>query len=185
MRAPGATLLGFALFLLVAVAGCGSAAAGRRGPIAQRVCSRAGRAVARAQPALTVRIVSSQTADIVCRMADAAVVLRLEAQATSRAWEEYDTTVVHLQQAFMGGSVHQQRYLPEDVGGVGLMAVWVPAQHELVTTNGTQSSGGSYLTVTVAGRGSRAPSGRRLAILAARAAIALAPRGPSPGPPPS
>lgn len=151
-----------------------------------RVCDaayEAGRAVLGAP--VSGRIVQADPADIICRERGGELTLDVEAQASPRAWTQYDTTVVHLVQAFGTGSVHSAGHLPQNVSGVGQQAVWVPAQRELIATNGTQSVGGSYLTVTVSGPGASGRRGLRAARAVGRAVIAVAPRGPSPGPPPS
>lgn len=149
------------------------------------MCTRAAQAYASAvHAAPRTRILSSQPVDIVCRLAGHGLVLRLEAQASTQAWTEYDTTQVHLAQAY-SGLPHGRSYLPQNVQGVGPQAFWSPGEGELVTTNGTESSAGSYLTVTVIRHTRSAPPALMAAAAVARAALPVAPRGPSPGPPPS
>lgn len=128
------------------------------------------------------RIVSPDRVDIVCRLRSGRLTVRVEAQASTQPWVEYGTTQVHLVQAFGSGSVYKRAQLPRNVTGVGTQALWVPAQEELVTTNATESSAGSYLTVDV-NHGGR--SAARLAVAVARAALAVAPSGPKPGAPPA
>ena len=106
------------------------------------------------------------------------------AQAATQAWTEYDTTVVHQVQAF-AGTAHGKGQIPQGVSIRGAQAVWIPAESELVATNGTESTAGSYVTVTISGR---PPGGARKVALAqsvGAAVLAVAPRGSSPGPPPS
>ena len=98
------------------------------------------------------------------------------AQASELAWTQYDTTSVHLTQAFGSGSVHVASQLPHPVPGLGGNALWVPAQKELIATNGSQSRGGSYVTVKVKGHA----SGLAVATAVARATLRLAPRGSNP-----
>lgn len=88
-------------------------------------------------------------------------------------------------QAYGSGGVHVPGQLPKPVPGLTGNAAWIPARHEVVATNGTQSSGGSYVTVTVTRTGKQGPSSLALARAVTRAVLAVAPRGSSPGPPPS
>ena len=109
-------------------------------------------------------------------MSKGAVKVDIVAQASELAWTLYDTTQVHLIQAFGSGSVHVASQLPHQVPGLSGNALWVPAQNELIATNGSQSRGGSYVTVKV-----RAPgSGLAVATAVARATLRLAPRGSNP-----
>ena len=71
------------------------------------------------------------------------------------------------------------------VPGLGGNATWVPAQGELVATNGTQSMGGSYVTTTVTRSSPHGPASLTVATAVTRATVASAPRGANPGPPPS
>jgi hypothetical protein len=64
---------------------------------------------------------------------------------------------------------------------VGAAAIWIPAQKELVTTNGTPTRGGNYVTVTVKDPTKDGPAPFALARSAAVATLATAPRGPNPG----
>jgi len=155
-------------------------------PVAARVCAVARQAASRALlRAADLRIADPDPANIECLVKGEGITADVVAQASTQAWTQYDTTVVHLVQAFGSGPVHDASELPHDVGGVGLQAVWIPAQAELVTTNGTQSAAGSYLTVTITRKSRRGPSSLRLARVVARATLPAAPRGPSPGPPPT
>jgi hypothetical protein len=178
---PGAGLVA------ILIAGCGGAgASGSHMSAAQRVCGQAGRAAARVLGhSPTVRIANRDRADIVCRLHSGRVSIRVEAQASSQPWMEYGTTQVHLIQAFGSGSVHTRSQLPVNVKGVGLQALWVPAQDELVTTNATESSAGNYLTVQLSHVGPGGLSARRLASEVGRAALRAAPSGPKPGAPPA
>ncbi len=174
------------------IAGCGSGsgarhAAGRGQPVASLVCAGAGRAASGAL-ALSphVRVADADPANIECLISGRGVTADVVAQASAVAWTEYDTTYVHLAQAF-GNSIHNPAQLPHPVPNMTGNATWVPAQGELIATNGTQSSGGSYVTVTVSGSRllPRASSAVELASAVAKATLATAPRGGSPGPPPS
>jgi hypothetical protein len=128
-----------------------------------------------------LRIASSDPTYLECRISARRTQLDVVAQASAQAWTQYDTTVVHQAQAFGPGSVSQKSALPQQVQGMSGNAAWLPQQRELVTTNGSQSTGGSYVTVTVTHGRSSLPLVRAVAI----ATLAAAPRGPSPGPPPN
>jgi hypothetical protein len=155
-------------------------------PVAQRVCAAERRAAdALTGGALHVQIADSDPANIECLLRGGAIRLDVVAQASARAWTQYDTTTVHLVQAFGSGSVHHSAELPHPVPGLGGNAVWVPAQSELIATNGTQSTGGTYVTINIMRGSARGPSSLSVARAVARATLASAPRGPSPGPPPS
>jgi hypothetical protein len=171
----------------VLIAGCGgSSGFVSHVPPAQRVCGQAKRAATRVLGhAPSVRIVNHDPVDIVCQLRTGRLSIRVEAQASSQPWMEYDTTQVHLLQAFGTGSVHTRSQLPLNVTGVGLQALWVPAQDELVTTNATESSAGNYLTVQLSHVRKATLSARELASAVGRAALRAAPSGPKPGAPPA
>ena len=103
------------------------------------------------------------------------------------AWTEYDTTYSHFAQAFGPSSVHSSSELPHPVPNLSGNAAWIPAQDELIATNGTQSSGGSYVTVKLSGARHIPPgtSADELAGSIGKATLGSAPRGGSPGPGPS
>lgn len=98
------------------------------------------------------------------------------AQASELAWTLYDTDQSHFAQVFGAGGVHNAAQQPHPVPGLSGNALWVPAQKELIATNGSQSQGGSFVTVKVKG----ASSGLALATAVARATLRLAPRGSNP-----
>jgi hypothetical protein len=151
-------------------------------PVAQRVCDRAQAAARRLLGAATTLLITDRDpADIVCLVRGGGLAAVLEAQASPQAWTQYDTVVVHLAQAFSGLS-SGRAYMPREVFGAGPQAIWVPRERQLVATNGTQTRGGSYLTVTIKGRRSGAGSASSdltLARAMAHAALPIAPRGPA------
>jgi hypothetical protein len=176
----------------VLIAGCGSAHRGssttspasthpHRRPIAEQVCAAVRRraAAASGHPA-TLRITSHDPADLSCRVTVGPVRLAVVAQASAQAWVEFDTTQVHQVQAYNAGSIHQPAQDPVIVKAHGALAMWIPAQREVFATNGTQTRGGSYVTVT-ASRGLSPARSRALARAVTLAALAVAPRGPAPG----
>ncbi len=169
--------------------GCGAtkhpAATAEHVSPAHRVCDSARRAAASTLRArVDLRIKHSNPIDIECLLSARRIRLDVVAQALPRAWDFYDTAVVHQAQAFGPGGVPNRAAMPQYVRGMAGNAAWIPTQNMLIATNGTQSAGGSYLTVTVTRASQRAekiPVARAVAV----AALAIAPRGGSPGPPPS
>lgn len=191
MRAIGTAIV-LAAALCVATAGCGgsarpasSAAAARARPaqVAEHVCSRLRRPAAALVGRVDMRVVDPDPTNLECLLSGQGIRVDVVAQATAQAWTEYDTTVVHQVQAYGSGSVHAPSQLPTIVRGLGGNAVWIPALHELVATNGTPSVGGTYLTVKVTRTTARGPASLALARAIARATLASAPRGPDPAPP--
>jgi hypothetical protein len=180
MRSPRRWLtltLGCAL-----LAACGGSSHPRAAvPPAQSVCARDLHAAGALLSGARVRILDKDPTNIECLVTNGRVSVDTVAQASALAWTEFSTIQVHLVQAFGTGSVHVASELPHPVPGLAGNALWVPAQGELIATNGTESRGGSYVTVTVKGTS----SGLALATAVARATLASAPRGSSPGPPPS
>jgi hypothetical protein len=178
-----------------AVAGCGGsshpARTGARRPasaqaVALRLCA-AERAAANAVigAGVETRVADPDPVNIECVLRGGGIRVDVIAQASPQAWTEYDTTRVHLVQAYGSGSVHEPAELPHSVSGMAGNVSWIPAQSELFATNGTQSSGGSYVTVTVTRRTRHGPASVSVARAIARSTLAAAPHGPSPGPPPS
>lgn len=171
--------LALSLCCCAVAAGCGSSRSA-----AQRVCGRARAAARAALGPVRLRIASSDPANLECVLSGRGVRLDATAQATALAWVEYDTTVAHQVQAYGSGAVRVPSQLPRPVPGLSGNAAWIAARHEVVATNGTQFRGGSYVTVAVARRSAKGPASSALAGAVARAILAVAPRGPRPGPPP-
>ncbi len=150
------------------------------------MCARAQQA---ARPLLgnsvALRIAKSQPTYIECLLDGRGIHVDAIAQATAVAWTEYDTATVHQAQAYGGSGLHQPGQEPHQVPGMGGNSTWIPAQHELLATNGTESRGGSYLTVTVTRHSRHAPAAVAVAAAVGRAVLASAPRGPNPGAPPN
>ncbi|MBV9684057.1 MAG: hypothetical protein JO046_19850 [Solirubrobacterales bacterium] len=133
-----------------------------------------------------MRITDSDPVNIECLVTGAGVHLDVNAEASPRAWDQFDTVAVHQAQAFENATSKNNPQLPVDLVPQGdRQAVWIPAKSQLVGTNGTQSSGGSYVTVNVTRRSRRGPSSLKVAQAVGNATLAVAPRGPSPGPAPS
>lgn len=152
--------------------------------VAQQVCAAAGRGARSLLGApVSARIVDPDPANTECRLAAGRLRIEVVAQASAQAWAEFDTTQVHQVQAYGSGAVHDRRQIPRNVAAPGMLAAWIAARHELFATNGTQSRGGSYVTVTVNGGRASDRARVRLARAVTLAALAVAPRGPNPVPP--
>ena len=94
-------------------------------------------------------------------------------------WTEWDTATTHQAQAFGPGAVYVPSQLPHPVPGLSGNVAWIPAQSELMATNGTESIGGTYVTVTVTRRSPKGLSSIAVATAVTRALLASAPRGPN------
>jgi hypothetical protein len=170
-----------------AAAGCGggasSSSTSRAAPrnAAQQVCASA-RAAARPLlgRAVSLKLLDRDPANIECVLRGSGTRLNLVAQQSARAWEQFDTVQVHQEQAYGPSANHQQAQIPVNVSMPGGQAQWIPAQRMLFATNGTQSRGGSYVTVTVSGRRHREV---QVARAVTAAALKVAPRGPNLAPP--
>ncbi len=132
-----------------------------------------------------LKIADSDPANIECVIRAGGLRVVVVAEASPRAWTQFDTVVSHAAQAFAPAGASQSQNLPRDLPGLGYNAAWIAAGRQLVATNGTQSRGGSFVTVTLAGRNRTGTAQLRIAVLCATAALSRAPRGPSPGPAPS
>jgi hypothetical protein len=188
-RPGGARWLRLAVVTLVcggAAAGCGGASSSSTTSAApkdaaQVVCAHA-RDAARsaARRAVSLRFVNRDPANIECVLRVSGTRLDLVAQQSARAWEQFDTVQVHQEQAYGPSANHQQAQIPQNVNMQGGQAQWIPAQRMLFATNGTQSQGGSYVTVTVKGRRHHEV---KLAQAVTQAALKAAPKGPNLVPP--
>jgi hypothetical protein len=163
----------------------GTASTGRTyaASVAERVCGAARGATAElTRGAVKVRVTDGGPGNLECRLDGGTMRLDIVVQASVQAWQEFDTTTVHQEQVYGSGGFHEPREIPKAVSGVGVVAAWIPAQDELVATNGTPTRGGSYLTVTVKGKSTNGPPPLALARVAARATLASRPCGPNPAP---
>jgi hypothetical protein len=177
--------LGLSALLCLTAAGCAGARA-RHQATAATVCTSVHNAAARLLGAGTEsRIVDHDRANIECLVTRQGIRAKVTAQALAQAWTQFDTIVVHQAQGFGSSQLHDSGRLPQEMVVAGANAAWIPAQRELIATNGTESQGGSYVTVLVSGSAARGNAGLRLAKALAAATLATAPRGGSPGPAPS
>lgn len=177
--------VGAAALCCVAVAGCGgSGNPAFKLPPAQRVCSQAAKAARSVLGAgVSVRITDRDPTNIECLLVRSGVRTEIVAQATAQAWVVYGTATVHLQQVYGPTSMHQAGELPRILQIPGALASWVPAQQEVIATNGTLSTGGSFLTVTVTREPKHWNLGMKLTAAVAKAVLPVAPRGPRPAAP--
>ena len=107
----------------------------------------------------------------------------LVAEQSPQAYTEYNTTDSHQEQVYgpAAPGVHNPGEIPKDASEGPMIAGWIPAESQLFATNGSPTTGGSYMTVTVT-RGSKGDAERRkLARAVALATLAVAPRGANPG----
>jgi hypothetical protein len=167
-----------------ALAACGGGThTAAKGPPAVRVCTAAASAASRALGSrVKFSVTDKDPANIECALSGPGVKLALTAQASSQAYYAWNVATTHFEQAF--GAFGRTQH-PQDVPGMGTVAQWFPAQQQLLTTNGTQSRGGSFITVAVTHWAP--PSSSRLSVVRAVAqrALAVAPRGPNPAAPQS
>jgi hypothetical protein len=181
--------LGLSAVLCLATAGCGGsskASSSRPRPTAETVCASIQHAAARLLGGGThTRIVDHDRANIECLVTRKGIRAVVTAQALAQAWNQFDTIVAHQAQGFGSSQLNDPGRLPQPMVLAGANAAWIPAQRELIATNGTQSQGGSYVTVVVSGSAARGKAGLRLARAVGAAALASAPRGGAPGPAPS
>jgi hypothetical protein len=168
----------------VALAACGGGGhSAAKGPPAVRVCTAAAAAASSALgDNVQFNVTDKDPANIECALSGAGVKLALTAQASSQAYTAWNTATTHFEQAF-GAFGHTQH--PQTIPGVGMVAQWFPAQQQLLTTNGSESRGGSFVTVAVVRWGSPPRSRVPVVGAVAKRVLAVAPRGPNPGPPPS
>jgi hypothetical protein len=135
---------------------------------------------------MTVRVESSQAEYLECVLHRGGLSLDLVAQAIPQARTAYETAIVHLVQTYVEPQslkIHGQ--LPRNLSGIGSEAAWVAVANRLLATNETFQRGGNFLSVTVSRHHFPGPSSQRIAEALAREALARAPRGPNPGPPPA
>ncbi|MFL5823229.1 MAG: hypothetical protein ACJ764_07285 [Solirubrobacteraceae bacterium] len=179
-------LAGLALVCLLAV-GCGGSSSGPP-PVhsARQLCIHVrGTAARLLGGSVAARVTDPDLANIECVLSAPGIRIDVVAEASPRAWSQYDATVVHQSQAFGSTAAPKASDLPINLGGLGFNAAWIPQKQQLVATNATQSTGGSFVTVTITRSSRRGPSSERLAKAVATETLAVAPKGPSPGPPPN
>jgi hypothetical protein len=169
-------------------AGCGSSSSSTSSAApknaAQQVCAAArGAAASTLGSPVSLKITDRDPANVGCVLRGSGARLDLVAQQSAQAWTQWDTEQVHQDQAYGPSTHHQAGQIPQALDtSAGINAAWVPAQRLLFATNGTQSKGGSYITVTVSGRRhGRAEVALANAVMLA--ALKVAPKGPNLAPP--
>jgi hypothetical protein len=150
---------------------------------AQQVCAGArGAAATSLHRAVSLKVANGDPANVECLLRASGTRLDLVAQQSAQAWAQWDTTQVHQVQAYGPNAKPQPAQIPQTVDASGVLAAWIPAQRLLFATNGTQSKGGSYVTVKVSGR-RRGRAEIQLARAVTLAALKVAPKGPDLAPP--
>jgi hypothetical protein len=174
------------------VAGCGgggsastaSDAQAKPASIPGRVCGQAKTTAASVLAApVTVRIADRDPANVECVLRGGGLRIDLVAEQSPQAYTQFNTTQAHQQQVYgpAAPGVHNPGEIPQDASEGQMIAGWIPAESQLFATNGSPTTGGSYMTVTVT-RGSKGDADRRkLARAVALATLAVAPRGSNPG----
>lgn len=172
-----------------AAAGCGggasssSTASAAPKNAAQQVCANArGAAASTLGRAVSLTIADRDPIKVECLLRGPGTRLDLVAQQSAQAWAQWDTTQVHQVQAYGPSADPQPAQIPKTVNAPGVLAAWIPAQRMLFATNGTQSKGGSYVTVKVSGK-RHGNAEVKLARTVTLAALKVAPKGPNLAPP--
>ncbi len=150
---------------------------------ARIVCAAARSAAeASAKGAVSVKVANGDPANVECRLRVKGSRLDLIAQQSAQAWTQWDTEQVHQLQAYGPSADHQQSQIPVALDDGNILAAWIPAQRLLFATNGSQSKGGSYVTVAVSGK-RHGKAEITLARSVSLAALKVAPKGPNLAPP--
>lgn len=172
-------------------AGCGgsststtSAAQANPASVPGRVCGQAKTTAASVLgAAVTVRIADRDPTNVKCVLRGGGLRIDLVAEQSPQAYTEFNTTESHQEQVYgpAAPGVHNPGEIPKDASEGPMIAGWIPAESQLFATNGSPTTGGSYMTVTVT-RGAKSDAERRkLARAVALATLAVAPRGANPG----
>ncbi len=157
------------------MAGCGGSGPPPR-PVAERVCGGARSAAsARLGYPVSAQIANRDPANLECALTGRRVGVRIVSQASPGAYMAFDIVTSHQSQVF-GPGIHEPGQIPRAISVPGaVVAVWIPAQREVVATSGSPSHGGAYVTVTVTGRAARGAVALALARTVARATFAAHP----------
>ena len=132
---------------------------------------------------VTVRIADRDPTNVECVLRGGRVRVDVVAEQSPQAYTQFNTTLSHQQQVYgpAAPGVHNPGEIPQDASEGPMIAGWIRAESQLFATNGSPTTGGSYMTVTVT-RGAKGDAERRkLARAVALATLAVAPRGPNPG----
>lgn len=186
MRLPAAlTLL---LAVVCAAAGCGGAASSGTGasltpdpdPDCQATVRDAlMRLIGVEEQKVHIRVVSSSMQSSKCAYRAGRERVTVEVDSGPQAYQAFDTVNVHQVQANVGRTkAAKPDEYPKEVHGVGVLADWIPSEHQLIATNATRQGGGAFVRVTVVHAAKGAPPERKVAKGVARASLRTAPRGP-------
>ena len=147
--------------------------------MADRVCEGAQHAAARLGYSVRARIADRDPANLECTLDGRRLRVAIVSQASSQAYTEFNTTTSHQEQVY-GPGVHEPGQIPVTVTVPGsVVAVWIPAQREIVATDAEPGGSGTYLTVTGGGSALRGARALALARAVARATFAAHPDTPS------
>jgi hypothetical protein len=158
--------------------GCGGASRPPR-PVADRVCDGARHAAGLLGYSVSARLADRDPANLECTLDGRGLRVAIVSQASSQAYTEFDTTTAHQDQVY-GSGVHEPGQIPAAVSVPGsVVAVWIPAQQQIVATDAEPGRSGTYLTVTASGSAVRGERALVLARAVARATFAAHPDVPS------
>ncbi len=159
----------------VIAAGCGGAARPPQ-PVADRVCEGAQRAaVTTLGHPVSARIAGRDPGNLRCTLLERRLAVAIVSQASPEAYTIFNTTSAHQSQVY-GPGVHEPGEIPVAVSVSGaVVALWIPAQREIVATDAMPSGHGAYVTVTVTGASADDRSALTLARAVARATFAAHP----------
>jgi hypothetical protein len=132
---------------------------------------------------VTVRIADRDPTNVECVLRGGGLRIDLVAEQSPQAYTQFNTTESHQEQVYgpAAAGVHNPGEIPKDASEGPMIAGWIPAESQLFATNGSPTTGGSYMTVTVTHGAKRDAERRKLARAVALATLAVAPRGPNPG----
>lgn len=132
---------------------------------------------------VTVRIADRDPTNVECVLRGGGLRIDLVAEQSPQAYTQFNTTESHQEQVYgpAAAGVHNPGEIPKDASEGPMIAGWIPAESQLFATNGSPTTGGSYMTVTVTHGAKGDAERRKLARAVALATLAVAPRGPSPG----
>ena len=132
---------------------------------------------ARLGAAIKLHVADSDPGNLECVLHAKGMRVAVNAIPSAVAYTYFDTTSSHFSQVYGNGGAHNPREQPIPVNGIGAVAIWVAAQHELVTTNASPGQRGVYATVTVTGGSARESTRLGVARDAARATLSSTPGG--------
>jgi hypothetical protein len=124
------------------------------------------------------RLLSGDDESTLCAYRAGGERLTVEIESGAQPYMAFEAANVHQVQANVSRTGAKANDYPKEVAGVGVVASWIPADRQLITTNATRHGPGAFVRVTMRRRAHGAPADRRVATRVARAALRTAPRGP-------